>query len=223
MGQRERFVVFLVGAMMGVGILLAGRSCGHEKQDQLRRVRTALNLPPMMYDYAVMHKGFYGHYVLYSNVTQTPTAQVREVVTGGTRRYDANGRELPEEYLWITETYDLGVPLAEAGPVKSYSFAYADRFLVTMKAGHDIFEAGILGGEEHQPVSGHPGQYLLFYTKAGCPASTTKDDIDVSVWASAKSRLQTLQNSPAVESAQWVKIDWEAEADLIRANTGKTR
>jgi hypothetical protein len=223
MGQREQLVVFLVGAMMGVGILLAGRSCGHEKQDQLRRVRTALNLPPMMYDYAVMHKGFYGHYVLYSNVTQTPMAQVREVVTGGTRRYDANGRELPEEYLWITETYDLGVPLAEAGPVKSYSFAYADRFLLTMKAGHGISEAGVLPGEESQPVTGHPGQYLLYYAKAPHLSSNNSKGVDPAVWASAKNRLQALQNSPAVESAQWVKIDWEAEADLIRANTGKTR
>jgi hypothetical protein len=216
MGQRERFVVFLVGAMMGVGILLAGRSCGHEKQDQLRQVRTALHLPPMMYDYAVTHKGFYGHYVLFAKVTTTPTAQIREVVTGGSRHYDAQGHELPEEYLWITETYDLGTPLAEAGPVKSYLFAYADRVQLTLRPGHKASEVTSPGGEAAQEVSGHPEQALLSLRSWLKQSGSAP-------WANVPGFITSLSQNPAVASAQWVKIDWEADADLIRANTSKVR
>ncbi len=213
MGQRERFIVFLMGAMLGVGILLAGRSCNTGKQEQLRQVRAALHLPPMMYDYAVMHKGFYGHYVLYEKVTKTPTAQVREIVTGGSRRYDANGRELPEEYLWITETYDLGTPLAEVGPVKAYTFAYADRGLVTLKSGHSVGEVALLKGEQLTAIKDKPLQYSFSLVS---PKSDTP-------WAKIPQRWEELSHHAAVERVEWVKIDWETEAELIRANTGKAK
>jgi len=54
MGQRERFVIFLVGALLGIVLLLGGKSCGSEKKDQLRSVRSSLSMAPMMYDYGVM-------------------------------------------------------------------------------------------------------------------------------------------------------------------------
>ena len=47
MGQRERFVIFLVGALLGVVLLLGGKSCGSEKKNQLRAVRSSLSMAPM--------------------------------------------------------------------------------------------------------------------------------------------------------------------------------
>ncbi|MEN9653888.1 MAG: hypothetical protein RL303_1608, partial [Verrucomicrobiota bacterium] len=141
MGQRERFVIFLVGALLGVMILLGGKSCGSEKKNQLRMVRSSLSMAPMMYDYAVQQKGFYGPYVLFEQVSDAQDGgKVRTLVTGGTRRYSPDGKELPEEHILIKETYAAGVPLAEPGPVSAYAFTFADRIALKLKPGHQASE-----------------------------------------------------------------------------------
>jgi len=53
MGQRERFILFLVGAALGVALLMAFNSRGNPQRDERKRVADALSLPGMYYDYAV--------------------------------------------------------------------------------------------------------------------------------------------------------------------------
>lgn len=214
MGQRERFILFLVGALLGVGILWGLNSRGQPEKEAHRKVRESLSLPGMMYDYAVTKKGFYGHYVKFEKVEKLADgAQQRTVVTGGRRHYDpANGRELPEEYLWIQETYAAGTPLAEAGPVTRYAFSYADRIALKLRPGHQATEVSLQSGDVATPVAGKEGQAMLrlaLWQKlpGGAP------------WAALPDLLRQLRGHPAVESADLVAIDWEKEAEVIRANS----
>ncbi|TSA32074.1 MAG: hypothetical protein D4R66_06530 [Opitutales bacterium] len=213
MGQRERFILFLVGALLGVGILWGLNNKGNPAKEQHRRVRESLNLPGMMYDYAVTQKGFYGHYVKYESVTlQADGSQLRSVVTGGRRRYGSDGRELPEEYLWITETYAAGTPLAEAGPVIGYDFVYADRIALRLKPGHQPAEIILPSGDIAVMVAGKTDQAVLNLTKwqhlpAGAP------------WGNLPKLVRELNQHAAVASAELIRIDWKAEADLIKANS----
>jgi len=77
MGQRERFILFLVGAALGVALLMAFNSRGNPQRDERKRVADALSLPGMYYDYAVQGKSFFGHYVLGERRTKLPNGGVR--------------------------------------------------------------------------------------------------------------------------------------------------
>ena len=214
MGQRERFVIFLVGALLGVMLLLGGKSCGSEKKQQMRQVRSDLSMAPMMYDYAVMKKGFYGRYVLFEQVAETKGgAKVRTLVTGGTRRYTPEGRELPEEHIYIKETYPAGVALAEAGPVEAYEFSYADRIAVTLKPGHQAAEISLQSGDVAAAWPGHEEVLIRLDAWRKLPGGAP--------WAKLEELVRELNGHPAVASAHLVRIDWVAEADLIRANSPK--
>ena len=214
MGQRERFVIFLVGALLGVMLLLGGKSCGSEKKQQMRQVRSALSMAPMMYDYAVMKKGFYGRYVLFEQVAETKGgAKVRTLVTGGTRRYTPEGRELPEEHIYIKETYPAGVALAEAGPVEAYEFSYADRIAVTPKPGHQAAEISLQSGDVAAAWPGHEEVLIRLDAWRKLPGGAP--------WAKLEELVRELNGHPAVASAHLVRIDWVAEADLICANSPK--
>ncbi len=214
MGQRERFVIFLVGALLGVMLLLGGKSCGSEKKQQMRQVRSALSMAPMMYDYAVMKKGFYGRYVLFEQVAETKGgAKVRTLVTGGTRRYTPEGRELPEEHIYIKETYPAGVALAEAGPVEAYEFSYADRIAVTLKPGHQAAEISLQSGDVAAAWPGHEEVLIRLDAWRKLPGGAP--------WAKLEELVRELNGHPAVASAHLVRIDWVAEADLICANSPK--
>jgi hypothetical protein len=214
MGQRERFVIFLVGALLGVMVLLGGKSCGSEKKQQLRAVRSSLSMAPMMYDFAVMKKGFYGKYVLFEQVAeQQGGAKVRTLVTGGTRRYSPEGKELPEEHILIKESYARGVALAEAGPVESYEFAYADRIAVKLKPGRQPSEVKIASGDVASAWTGHEESLLRLDAWRKLPGGAP--------WAKLEALVQELKGHPAVASAHLVRIDWQAEAELIKANSPK--
>jgi hypothetical protein len=214
MGQRERFVIFLVGALLGIVLLLGGKSCGSEKKDQLRSVRSSLSMAPMMYDYGVMKKGFYGHYVLFEQVAdQVGGAKVRTLVTGGTRRYSPEGKELPEEHILIKETYPAGVALAEPGPVESYAFAYADRVALKLKPGRQPSEVKIPSGDVAAAWAGHEEILLRLDAWRKLPGGAP--------WGKLEALVQELRSHPAVADAHLVRIDWQAEADLIRANSPK--
>ncbi len=214
MGQRERFVIFLVGALLGVMLLLGGKSCGSEKKQQMRQVRSALSMAPMMYDYAVMKKGFYGKYVLFERVDAGAAgAHVRTVVTGGTRRYAPEGRELPEEHIYIKETYPAGVALTEVGPVEVYEFTYADRIAVTLRPGHLAAEVALQSGDVAAVWPGHEELLIRLDAWRKLPGGAP--------WGKLESLVRELNGHPALASAHLVRIDWLAEADLIRANSPK--
>jgi hypothetical protein len=214
MGQRERFVIFLVGALLGVVLLLGGKSCGSEKKNQLRMVRSSLSMAPMMYDYAVMQKGFYGPYVLFEQVAEMQGGgKVRTLVTGGTRRYSPEGKELPEEHILIKETYAAGVALAEPGPVESYEFTFADRIAIKLKPGHQASEVKVVSGDVAAAWAGHEEVLLRLDAWRKLPGGAP--------WGKLEALVQELKSHPAVAEAQLVRIDWVAEADLIKANSPK--
>jgi len=214
MGQRERFVIFLVGALLGVMILLGGKSCGSEKKNQLRMVRSSLSMAPMMYDYAVMQKGFYGPYVLFEQVAEKQGGgKVRTLVTGGTRRYSPEGKELPEEHILIKETYAAGVALAESGPVQSYEFTFADRIAIKLKPGHQASEVKVASGDVAAAWAGHEEVLLRLDAWRKLPGGAP--------WGKLEALLQELKSHPAVADAHLVRIDWQAEAELIKANSPK--
>ena len=214
MGQRERFVLFLVGALLGVLVLLGGKSCGSEKKNQLRMVRSSLSMAPMMYDYAVTKKGFYGRYVLFEQVADKQGGgKVRTLVTGGTRRYSPEGKELPEEHILIKETYAAGVALAEPGPVESYEFTFADRIAIKLKPGRQASEVKIPSGDVAAAWAGHEEVLLRLDAWRKLPGGTP--------WGQLEALVQELKSHPAVADAHLVRIDWQAEAELIKANSPK--
>lgn len=214
MGQRERFVIFLVGALLGVVLLLGGKSCGSEKKNQLRMVRSSLSMAPMMYDYAVMQKGFYGPYVLFEQVAEKQGGgKVRTLVTGGTRRYSPEGKELPEEHILIKETYAAGVALAELGPVQSYEFTFADRIAIKLKPGHQASEVKVASGDVAAAWAGHEEVLLRLDAWRKLPGGAP--------WGKLEALVQELKSHPAVADAHLVRIDWQAEAELIKANSPK--
>ena len=214
MGQRERFVIFLVGALLGIVLLLGGKSCGSEKKNQLRMVRSSLSMAPMMYDYAVTKKGFYGKYVLFEQVAEKQGGgKVRTLVTGGTRRYSPEGKELPEEHILIKETYAAGVALAEPGPVESYEFTFADRIAIKLKPGRQAAEVKVASGDVAAAWAGHEEVLLRLDAWRKLPGGAP--------WGKLEALVQELKSHPAVADARLVRIDWQAEAELIKANSPK--
>ena len=200
---------------MGVGVLWIVQTNSQPQRDAKRQVREGLNLPGMMYDFAVTQKGFYGHYVLWESVETRPDGlKVRSIVTGGRRHYEASGRELAQEYLLIRETYAAGTALAEPGPVTDYTFQFADRIALKLKPGHQAAEVQLPSGDVAQPVAGKPTEALLALKRWHEPLEKTP-------WAELPKVLATLRTHPAVASAELISIDWKKEADIIRANSGQ--
>ncbi len=215
MGQRERWIIFLVGALMGVGVLWVVQTNSQPKRDAKRQVREGLNLPGMMYDFAVTSKGFYGHYVLWESVETRPDgAKVRSIVTGGRRHYESSGREMAQEYLLIRETYAAGTALAEPGPVTDYTFQFADRIALKLKPGHLAAEVKLPSGDIAQPVAGKPDEALLALKR-------WREPLEKTPWAELPKVLAALRADPAVASAELISIDWKKEAEIIRANSGQ--
>jgi len=213
MEQRRRWILFLIGALVGVGILWVVQNHSNPARDEKRRIREQLNLPGMMFDFAVTHKGFYGHYVLYESVaTQPDGSKIRSIVTGGRRHYAADGTELPEDRIWIEETYAPGVALAEAGPVKFYTFSFADRLTIKLKLGHVASEVVLPSGDVAVPLANQSG-YAMVFLKAWQKATQPTE------WKSLPDLVKAVNRLSAVDSAQLTKINWQAEADLIKANT----
>jgi hypothetical protein len=171
-------------------------------------------MAPMMYDYAVMQKGFYGPYVLFEQVAEKQGGgKVRTLVTGGTRRYSPEGKELPEEHILIKETYAAGVALAEPGPVESYEFTFADRIAIKLKPGHQASEVKVASGDVAAAWAGHEEVLLRLDAWRKLPGGAP--------WGKLEALVQELKSHPAVGDAHLVRIDWQAEAELIKANSPK--
>ena len=200
---------------MGVGVLWVVQTNSQPKRDAKRQVREGLNLPGMMYDFAVTSKGFYGHYVLWESVETRPDgSKVRSLVTGGRRHYEASGREMAQEYLLIRETYAAGTALAEAGPVTDYTFQFADRVALKLKPGHPAAEVKLPSGDSALPVAGKPDEALLALKR-------WREPLEKTPWGELPKVLAALRADPAVASAELISIDWKKEAEIIRANSGQ--
>lgn len=213
MEQRQRFLIFFFGAILGVVLLYFFKTQSQPARDERMRVRESLSLPGMMYDYAVAQKGFYGHFVLSSSiVTQPDGKKVRTIITGGRRHYTPEGKELPEEYLCITETYAAGTALAEAGPVIAYDFRYADRLTIRCKPGHQASEIVLPSGDKAVAKEGRPQEATL--SLRGWLKSQPKP-----AWSSLPDLVKSLESHPAIASVELTKIDWQAEAEIIKSHT----
>ena len=215
MGQRERWLIFLLGSLIGAGLLWTFKTQSEPARTEKRLVREALNLPGMMYDFAVTQKGFYGHYVLFESVeTLSDGSKVRSIVTGGRRHYNADGNELPQEYLFITETYAPGTPLAEAGPVTHYTFSFADRLTIKLHKGYSAADVTNEYGDIGTPVPDRHDLATLKLTK-WIKSHQAKD------WRKLNDIIKELSKKSAVQSVELTKIDWQSEAELIKQNSNK--
>lgn len=215
MGQRERWLIFLLGSLIGAGLLWTFKTQSEPARTEKRLVREALNLPGMMYDFAVTQKGFYGHYVLFESVeTLSDGSKVRSIVTGGRRHYNADGNELPQEYLFITETYAPGTPLAEAGPVTHYTFSFADRLTIKLHKGYSAADVTNEYGDIGTPVPNRHDLATLKLTK-WIKSHQAKD------WRKLNDITKELSKKSAVQSVELTKIDWQSEAELIKQNSNK--
>ena len=215
MGQRERWLIFLLGSLIGAGLLWTFKTQSEPARTEKRLVREALNLPGMMYDFAVTQKGFYGHYVLFESVeTLSDGSKVRSIVTGGRRHYNADGNELPQEYLFITETYAPGTPLAEAGPVTHYTFSFADRLTIKLHKGYSAADVTNEYGDIGTPVPNRNDLTTLKLTK-WIKSHQAKD------WRKLNDIIKELSKKSAVQSVELTKIDWQSEAELIKQNSNK--
>jgi len=215
MGQRERWLIFLLGSLIGAGLLWTFKTQSEPARTEKRLVREALNLPGMMYDFAVTQKGFYGHYVLFESVeTLSDGSKVRSIVTGGRRHYNADGNELPQEYLFITETYAPGTTLAEAGPVTHYTFSFADRLTIKLRKGYSAADVTNEYGDIGTPV---PDRYDLVTLKLTkwIKSHQARD------WRKLNDIIKELSKKSAVQSVELTKIDWQSEAELIKQNSNK--
>ncbi|MEI6598538.1 MAG: hypothetical protein WCL22_05825, partial [bacterium] len=119
---------------------------------------------------------------------------------------------LPEDRIWIEETYAPGVTLAEAGPVKSYTFTFADRLTIKLNSGHVASEVVLPSGDVAVPLANQSG-YAMVFLKAWQKATQPTE------WKSLPDLVKAVNRLSAVDSAQLTKINWQAEADLIKANT----
>jgi len=210
MGQRERFILFLVGAALGVALLMAFNSRGNPQRDERKRVADALSLPGMYYDYAVQGKSFFGHYVLGERRTKLPNGGVRrELVTGGRNRFDAEGRALPQYAILIVEEYAPGVEPTETAAVAAVDFLYADRGDVRLKPGRTLPPAALPATVKSQvePAGGLSVSVDPLGLKG--EAAFTLADL-----------LTALpKTTDAVESAALRRIDWRREVEQIKANS----
>jgi hypothetical protein len=215
MGQRERWLIFLLGSLIGAGLLWTFKTQSEPARTEKRLVREALNLPGMMYDFAVTQKGFYGHYVLFESVeTLSDGSKVRSIVTGGRRHYNADGNELPQEYLFITETYAPGTTLAEAGPVTHYTFSFADRLTIKLRKGYSAADVTNEYGDIGTPVPDRHDLVTLKLTK-WIKSHQARD------WRKLNDIIKELSKKSAVQSVELTKIDWQSEAELIKQNSNK--
>lgn len=210
MGQRERFILFLVGAALGVALLMAFNSRGNPQRDERKRVADALSLPGMYYDYAVQGKSFFGHYVLGERRTKLPNGGVRrELVTGGRNRFDAEGRALPQYAILIVEEYAPGVEPTEPAAVAAVDFLYADRGDVRLKPGRTLPPAALPPAVKSQvePSGG---------------LSVSVDPLGLkgeAAFALADLLAALPKTTDAVESAALRRIDWRREVEQIKANS----
>jgi hypothetical protein len=212
MGQRERFILFLVGAALGVALLMAFNARSNPQRDERKRVADALSLPGMYYDYAVQGKSFFGHYVLAERRTKLPTGGVRrELVTGGRNRRDADGRDLPPSALLIVEQYAPGVEPSETASVAAVDFFYADRGEVRLKPGRTLATDALPPAVKS--VTDESGRLQLTVDAASLKGAAAFFLADL---------LAGLpQAAEAIESAALTHVDWRREVEQIKANSSR--
>lgn len=213
MDARTRFIVFGAGAGLGALLLAFLNRHGDPAREHRKAVMASLSLPGMYYDTAVQQKSLFGHFVLAERRSKRADGGVRrELVTGGKNRFDEDGRALPGDLLLITEDYAPGVEPAEAAKVAAVSFAFADRAEVAFRAEvpADWKWDDRLGVETDAAKPNHAWLRLRVAT----------DQKGESLFALVD-YVRILAGKPSVILARLGPIDWQAEAERIRKESGQ--
>lgn len=213
MDARTRFIVFGAGACLGALLLWFFNQHGAPAREHRKAVMASLSLPGMYYDAAVQQKSLFGHYVQAERRSQRPDGGVRrEIITGGRNRFDENGQAMANDLLFITEDYAPGIEPSEEATVQSITFAYADRaevVLIPDSAADWKCDARF----SVKPTASKPQQLGI-----GLRDTTKLNGAEL---FSLVDYVRAIDGKSPVVSARIGTINWQAEADLIRKESGK--
>ena len=97
--------------------------------------------------------------------------------------------------------------------MSSYEFTYADRIVIKLKPGHQAAEVSLQSGDVAAAWPGHEESLIRLDAWRKLPGGAP--------WGNLEALVRELNGHPAVDEARLPRIDWQAEADLIRANSPK--
>lgn len=214
MDARTRFIVFGAGACLGALLLWFFNRHGAPVREHRKSVMASLSLPGMYYDTSVQQKALFGHFVLAERRSKRADGGVRrELITGGRNRFDEDGRALPNDLILVTEDYAPGVEPAEEAKVASVSFAFADRADILFRDGPTDWKLDGRFVLKSVAVSGDNSRdRLLLRDVAHLKGEAFFALVDY---------VRDIDGKPPVVSARLGVIDWKAEADLIRKESGQ--
>ena len=213
MDARTRFIVFGAGACLGALLLWFFSRHGAPQREHRKSVMASLSLPGMYYDTAVQQKSLFGHFVLAERRTKRADGGVRrELITGGRNRFDDDGRALANDLLLVTEDYAPGITPSEEAKVEAVTYAFADRAEVAFRQDLPLdwkWDARF----EAKPDSAKPNHHWLRLREA---ASLKGEALFALV-----DYTRAIEGQPPVILSRLGPIDWKAEADLIRKESGQ--
>ncbi len=213
MDARIRFIVFGAGACLGALLLWFFNQHGAPAREHRKAVMASLSLPGMYYDAAVQQKSLFGHFVQAERRSKRPDGGVRrEIITGGRNRFDENGQAMANDLLLITEDYAPGIEPSEEAVVQSVTFAFADRAEVVLSQGRaaDWKCDARFSVKSDASKPEQLGVGLRDITK-----------LNGNELFSLVDYVRTIDGKSPVVSARIGTIQWQAEADLIRKESGK--
>lgn len=212
MDARTRFIVFGAGACLGALLLWFFSRHSAPLREHRKSVMASLSLPGMYYDTAVQQKSLFGHYVLAERRTKRADGGIRrELITGGRNRFDEEGRAQANDLLLVIEDYAPGVEPSEEAKVADVSYAFADRAEV-------VFQPGISTWKWNTRFELKSDQSYERHTLRLRDTIKLKGD---DLFALVDYVRQIEPQSPPVVSARLGPIDWKAEAELIRKESGQ--
>lgn len=213
MDARTRFIVFGAGACLGALLLWFFSRHGAPQREHRKSVMASLSLPGMYYDTAVQQKSLFGHFVLAERRSLRADGGIRrELITGGRNRFDDDGRALANDLLLVTEDYAPGIEPSEEAKVVEVTYAFADRAeVVLQKPGTYTWKWNTRFELKSDQAGEHHALRLRDVTKL------KGDDL----FALVDYVRQLKHSGSPVVSARLGPIDWKAEADLIRKESGQ--
>lgn len=203
MERTQRFVIFGVGALIGLVIvnhIMGGRAKSKAARDHIADTR---DIPGMLLDYAQKGEPVYDDKGVLESATGPGAegfARTRRVLTGGRVRFDDAGNRLPDEYLLITEYYaEAGEPTPRSR-VARFDFAYADRIRVEVADGHDRVAVSAALKPLGARVFSDAGSRTGLTARFAKPKLATVDDA-----------IAAVKKIPGVVSASPVKLEWRSQ------------
>lgn len=212
MDARTRFIVFGAGACLGALLLWFFDQHGAPVREHRKSVMASLSLPGMYYDTAVQQKSLFGHFVQAERRTRRADGGIRrELITGGRNRFDGEGRALANDLLLVTEDYAPGVEPSEEAKVEAVTYAFADRAEVAFRDNPSgwTWDARFSVKSDAAKPNHH---WLHLRDVPALKGEALFALVDYTRAVEGKSPVILSRLGP---------IDWKAEADLIRKESGQ--